>query len=183
MALTRLAHQLVRDHFVDKEKLLALDLTLGNGHDFLFLLELGFQRVIGFDIQESAIEIVRNKLRQLPDLAARAQLLQTGHENFPDHIDGELDCAMFNLGYLPHGDKSITTLADTSLFAIREAMTRLSSDGLMTVLCYPGHAQGKQELEAISAEFAKRSAGFRIVEHQSSTPKPSSPVLFTICRS
>lgn len=182
MALTKFAHQLIREHFVKKEKRLALDLTLGNGHDCLFLLELGFQQVIGFDIQESAIEIVQTKLQQHHDLAARVQLLQTGHENLDEHVKGELDCAMLNLGYLPHGDKTITTLAETSLVAINSAMARLSSDGLITILCYPGHAQGKQELNAIHAEFAKQPSGFNILEHQSSAPSSSSPVLFTITR-
>jgi len=56
MALTRLAHQLVREHFRDKATRLAVDATLGNGHDCKFLVELGFDRIIGFDIQQQAIE-------------------------------------------------------------------------------------------------------------------------------
>ena len=42
MALTDDAHNLVRTHFANKAKRVAVDATCGNGFDTEFLVELGF---------------------------------------------------------------------------------------------------------------------------------------------
>ena len=64
MALTRLAHQLIKEHFESSgaNRGLAVDATCGNGFDTEFLCRLGFKQVIGFDIQARAIEITRHRL-------------------------------------------------------------------------------------------------------------------------
>ena len=56
---------------------------------------------------------------------------------------------MFNLGYLPGGDKSVTTLRTTTLEAIRKAVDKLTVGGVLTVTIYPGHPEGKIEGELI----------------------------------
>ena len=64
MALTDDAHQLIRDHFENKDKEVAIDATCGNGHDTQFLAELGFRRVTGFDIQKCAIDASTYRLER-----------------------------------------------------------------------------------------------------------------------
>lgn len=56
---------------------------------------------------------------------------------------------VFNLGYLPGGDKGITTHTESTLCALREALKLLRVDGLLCVTIYWGHPSGREEREAI----------------------------------
>lgn len=56
---------------------------------------------------------------------------------------------VFNLGYLPGGDKSIVTLSDTTVSTLREATAVLEPGGCISVTCYPGHAEGESEERAV----------------------------------
>jgi hypothetical protein len=57
---------------------------------------------------------------------------------------------MFNLGYLPGGDKSITTKRETTLEAIEKAIGLLDSDAILLIAVYPGHEEGEIEGELIN---------------------------------
>ena len=52
---------------------------------------------------------------------------------------------MFNLGWLPGGDKSITTLRETTMPAIAAAIDLLDRDAILNVAVYPGHEEGDAE--------------------------------------
>ena len=56
---------------------------------------------------------------------------------------------MFNLGWLPGGDKSITTLRETTLPAIRDAISLMDRDAILNIAVYPGHAEGDAEGQMI----------------------------------
>jgi hypothetical protein len=56
---------------------------------------------------------------------------------------------MFNLGYLPRGDRSIVTRAATTLAAIDGLLRQLSSGGRITILSYRGHSGGQEEYEEV----------------------------------
>ena len=56
---------------------------------------------------------------------------------------------LFNLGYLPGQDKLITTEVGTTLQAIEQALTLLKESGVLIVVVYPGHEQGRVEQEAL----------------------------------
>ena len=60
---------------------------------------------------------------------------------------------MFNLGYLPGGDKLITTKAETTIKAVQDAMELIRKDGLVCITMYSGHTEGKKEKAAL-LEFA-----------------------------
>lgn len=68
---------------------------------------------------------------------------------------GPIDGGMFNLGYLPRGDKSITTLRPTTLEAIQKALSMLKKDGVLVVAVYPGHPEGELEGRMVQS-FASR---------------------------
>ena len=55
------------------------------------------------------------------------------------------DLGVFNLGYLPQGDKSITTTTSTSLEAIKKAVKLM--DKALFVVCYIGHEEGEKGLK------------------------------------
>lgn len=48
----------------------------------------------------------------------------------------------FNLGYLPGGDKTITTESETTLEALKVAKEILMPGGLISLLVYVGHPGG-----------------------------------------
>lgn len=49
----------------------------------------------------------------------------------------------FNLGYLPGGDKAITTTSETTLVALGAAERILMPGGLISVVAYVGHPGGR----------------------------------------
>lgn len=133
----------------------AIDATAGNGHDTLFLAEQvgAGGKVFSFDIQAQALSNTRLKLQQ-HSLDQRVRLIHAGHQHWRDYIPsdylGKVSAIMFNFGYLPGGDKTITTVVDTTLAALNQAPLLLAPSGAcMTLMTYPGHEQGKLELIAI----------------------------------
>lgn len=120
------------------------DFTMGNGHDTLFLYEhLSQGEIYSFDIQPQAIQsttaLFHNAVPQ------NVHLILSSHEYFTDYFDGELEGGVFNLGYLPGGDKSLTTQTASTLEAVSLALSRLSPTGILVLVLYPGHPEGKEE--------------------------------------
>ena len=134
----------------------AIDATLGNGHDTLFLARSVGEdgRVYGFDIQQSALENTWQRLDQA-GLAGRVSLYQAGHESMAiqlsPSLQGQVRVVMFNLGYLPGGDRQRTTAAITTLAALQQALLFLAPGGLLSVMAYTGHPGGREEAEAVKA--------------------------------
>ena len=140
-----------------------VDATAGNGHDTLFLAErvLPGGRVFAFDLQADAVEQTRRAVAaHVPAYAVpdEVTLFHAGHERLaeflPAELRGRLRAVMFNLGYLPGGDKTIITKETTSLAAIRMALDWLAEDGVLTVVIYPGHEGGRQEAGAVESLLA-----------------------------
>ena len=52
---------------------------------------------------------------------------------------------MFNLGYLPGGNKKITTTVETTRKALDDAEKLLNQKGKILITVYPGHEEGEQE--------------------------------------
>jgi hypothetical protein len=69
-------------------------------------------------------------------------------------IASPVSAVLFNLGYLPGGDKEITTKAASTLKAVQAAMELLETDGVICITMYSGHASGKEEKTAL-LEFAE----------------------------
>ena len=63
-------------------------------------------------------------------------------------------CIVFNLGWLPGGDKTVTTHWATTRAAIEAALTLLQPMGVLTVCVYPGHAAGDEERRELPALLA-----------------------------
>ncbi len=135
---------------------LAIDATVGNGHDTCFLAEAVGEagRVYGFDIQQQALDAAWQRLDQAA-LAARVALYHAGHETMvqqlPSELRGQVRVVMFNLGYLPGGDKGRTTHLSTTLAALGQALELLAPGGLLSVMAYTGHPGGREEAEAVKA--------------------------------
>ncbi|MCM3587961.1 methyltransferase domain-containing protein [Mesobacillus maritimus] len=133
---------------------IAIDATVGNGHDTLFLADLvgPTGKVFGFDIQQQALVACKEKLtnQQLDD---RVTLFLQGHEEvrncIPAESQGKVSGAIFNLGYLPGGDKSIVTKPDTTIVAIEEILDMLRPEGIIVLVIYHGHSEGQIERDRL----------------------------------
>lgn len=180
MALTDDAHNLIRNHFRTKEKNLAIDATCGNGHDTQFLAEVGFKKIIGFDIQEVAIDATSKRVNDAG--ITGVELILAGHESMQQYIDVEVDCVMFNFGYLPNGDKNLTTRAENSVVGILAATRLVSDTGMISLICYPGHPTGAIEHQVIRQCFAGLHADWHIETHLAVSPKPTAPILYNLKR-
>ncbi len=131
----------------------AVDATLGNGHDALWLCGLVGEtgRVYGFDVQQEAVERSRARLQEA-GVEARATLILDGHQNMISYVPPEsADAVMFNLGWLPGAAHGVTTQTETTLEAVNAALDVLKEDGVMTVCVYPGHDEGARERDALLA--------------------------------
>ncbi len=120
----------------------AVDATCGNGHDTLWLAER-FGKVYAFDIQQSAIDATRQRLEEAG--LDNAELICDSHHRMDTYIKERPKLIMFNLGYLPGGDKSVSTDAGTTMDALATALKLLAVDGLLCVTMYQGHEAGYQE--------------------------------------
>lgn len=138
---------------------IAVDGTMGNGHDTLFLAQCVGEtgRVVAFDIQAAALENTRVRLEKA-NLLSRCCLIHAGHETMLAHVHEPIAAAVFNFGYLPRGDHAITTLPETSLLAVQAALKLLKPNGLLVLVLYHGHEMGKWESHAIVAFAGKLPA-------------------------
>ena len=61
------------------------------------------------------------------------------------------DDIIFNLGYLPGGDKSITTTVETTLHTLDMLIKSLRKGQIIHLVIYPGHPEGRNESIQIDA--------------------------------
>ena len=154
----------------------AIDATMGNGHDTVFLADsVGDEgQVFGFDIQSQALANTHQRLLDA-GLASRVTLIHRGHEHMsaqiPTSVHGQVSAVMFNLGYLPGSNKNTITQPETTAAAIESAARLLARNGIMSILVYRGHAGGLTEADAVARILDSLSGdGFEISKHTSPGP-------------
>ena len=132
------------------------DFTIGNGNDTLWLAkrvgENGF--VYGFDIQQQAVDNTKALLDK-NGVADRCNIICDSHHKLLEYIKTPIDAGVFNLGFLPGGDKGITTLRETTIPAIKDAISLVKAGGCLLIAVYPGHEEGQLEGEMICDMLSK----------------------------
>ncbi|XP_050935280.1 uncharacterized protein LOC103496382 isoform X3 [Cucumis melo] len=154
---TEVAHSYVVWKCVVKKGDTVVDATCGNGFDTLAMVKMvadesGSARVYAMDVQNEALESTsalldeslsekeflvlcrRNLLNSLPFATAEWRM---SFQRIP------------LLGYLPGGNKAITTKSETTLQALKAAHKILKPRGLISLVVYVGHPGGLEELETI----------------------------------
>lgn len=131
--------------YIEKEDI-AIDCTCGNGHDTLWLAKR-CKEVYSFDIQKSALESAEALMAE--NMINNVRFIEDSHERIKDYVCCNPKIIVFNLGFLPGGDKSITTNRESSLNAIKDALDILAVDGILSITMYPGHEEGALEQEII----------------------------------
>ncbi len=124
---------------------LAVDATVGNGYDTLFLAHRvgAHGRVLGFDVQKAALAGARELLKFVGSLD-RVSFIHDSHSRLANYLPpaASIQGAMFNLGYLPRGNRQIITRPDTTIAALRGVLANLAARGRITILVYRGHEEG-----------------------------------------
>jgi SAM-dependent methyltransferase len=158
------------------------DATCGNGHDTLLLARLVGPggKVWAFDLQEEAL----TKTRKLLDGAgclAQTELLAVGHERLAEYVQEPLRAVVFNLGYLPGGDKGLVTRPEQTLAALDQATRLLLPGGVITISVYTGHLGGAEEGEAVekwASAFAAEE--FNVWRSRQLNRPPTAPYLVLV---
>ena len=158
----------------------AIDATCGNGNDTIFLSQLvgADGRVFSFDVQKEAIGETDRRLTELG--IENVNLILDGHENVLNYISGEISAAIFNLGYLPGSDKTVTTNGVTTWRAVCEMLQLLKIGGLIILVIYHGHEAGKVERQQIEEAIATLDGGKTTVLRYEFLNKNQAPYVIAI---
>lgn len=148
---TNLAAHIV-SAYISSDSIL-VDATCGNGHDTLMLAASPHAKLYAFDIQQAAADATR---RLLISEGYESELTNNtisiicdSHVNMNDYIAEKADVIMFNLGYLPGGDKNFVTCCDDTIDAVKAALSLLADDGVLCITMYSGHNEGQKEKAAL----------------------------------
>ena len=168
-----------------KEGDIAIDFTMGNGNDTLFLSRaVGKEgRVFAFDIQEQALLSTEAHLKA-NGAPENYTLICASHHRVKEFVNEPIKAGMFNLGYLPRGgNKAVTTMRETTLPAVKAALELLAPDGVLIVAIYPGHEEGALEGDMLR-EYFKTLSKYRICASEFRIlNSPTSPYFFLIEKS
>ena len=152
--ITNYIHHYLEQHVLPGD--VCIDATMGNGNDTLKLCQLTGDtgKVYAFDIQPIALTRT-TELLEKEKVIHIARLILDSHAHMDQYAQEEsVSCIMFNFGYLPSGDHSLSTKADTSIEAITKGLLLLKKGGIMTLCIYSGKDSGFEERNAL-LEFLK----------------------------
>ena len=181
--LTGLHKHFILEHLGEGD--VAVDFTMGNGNDTLFLSRTVGEsgRVYAFDIQEQALISTEAHLKE-NGAPENYTLICASHHRVKEFVPERIKAGMFNLGYLPRsGNKGVTTMRETTMPAVEAAIDLLLPDGVLIVAIYPGHEEGSLEGEMLREYFSTLSkyricaSEFRILN------SPTSPYFFLVEKS
>jgi hypothetical protein len=164
-----------------------VDMTCGRGRDSVFLALLSLFKDSGtlvcMDIQQEALDstyaILCDKLSV--DVMNRVKMCRDSHENVLKYLIRPVKLFVYNLGYLPCGDKAITTKAITTINSLKIILPIIYEDkGFISLMVYPGHVEGEEELKALMVFFKELDIKRWDVCHHVFSSKERAPSLFWI---
>ena len=160
----------------------AVDFTMGNGHDTVFLSKtVGPEgKVYAFDIQQRALDKTRENLIS-SGCPENWELFLASHDRASEFVTEKIRAGVFNLGYLPgSGNKALTTARVTTLPAVENAIGMLGDDAILIVAVYPGHPEGAAEGEALLKYLSEISRFKYTIAQIKIVNSPLSPFFFTV---
>ena len=181
--IVEFSHLLIKEYIIRSklEFIRCLDATCGNGFDTLYMANLLKEKghIDSYDIQQVALDITKEKLES--NNITNVSLINNSHEFINPK---NYDLAVFNLGYLPNADKSITTHYKSSLKAIKLLTEEIinNSDLLIIICIYPGHEEGKLESLYIDEYVKTLDSKKYLVCKYLNYNRPLSPYIISICK-
>lgn len=141
----------------------AVDLTAGRGRDTLELWRaVGEEgKVLAFDIQEQALSETGELLREAGCTSFQVvespggcgqksvTLVRDDHARLADFLADAPRVVIANLGYLPGGDHTVTTLPESTCSGLSSALDALQPGGRLICVLYTAHPGGEEEAEAV----------------------------------
>lgn len=165
-----------------KNSSICVDCTVGNGNDISLLARIVGEegKVYGFDIQSLAIERSYKSLKD-QGLDGNTILIEDSHEYIANYIKEKIDLFIYNLGYLPRGDKSIKTKGKSTIKSLEAALKLLKSNGIILITCYTGHEGGMEEKNAIEGFLVNLDQSeFNVLKYDFLNQKNFPPILYCI---
>lgn len=196
--LTSLSHDLWRNIVQPGD--ICIDATAGKGIDTTQLASLvgPTGHIYAFDVQQEALETTKYAIKDNIDenfrpgidyvLGCHSEMKQriadlSSSSHGDDNSISSSKCVSlvcFNLGYLPGiGDKITTTRCETTLKAIQAAQQLLKPGGMVSVLSYLGHEEGRREYEAVKRGMVELPTSEWITLQVQTLNRPSAPILMT----
>lgn len=180
------AHQLIGQRVQPGDT--AIDATLGNGVDTVFLAKLVGRRgrVYGLDIQQQALDQTKMRLeKELPDASSSVHMSLCSHElmeaAMPEDRHGKVAAVTFNLGYLPGADPATITKQESTIPALEAALRLLRKGGIVTIVLYSGHDGGSEEAAAVEAWAAQLPlAAYQVLRYQFMNTSAHAPYLLAL---
>ncbi len=161
---------------------IVIDATIGNGNDTIYMAKLVGDKgkVYGFDIQNTAINITKQKL-QKAGFYDRVILINSGHEKVDIYIKEKVKLVVFNLGFLPGSDKTIKTQPNTTIIGIEKSLDLLMNNGVLLVISYTGHEGGLEEKNAVENYLKKlNQKEYNVFKFQFINQINNPPILFGV---
>jgi methylase of polypeptide subunit release factors len=147
-ALLHLNHILIKSLINEHD--IVVDMTCGNGFDTEFLAPFS-KHVYAFDIQFDALENTKKRLQEYQNITYI-------HDSF-EHVSNYVQLAklyVFNLGYLPGGDKSITTKKEITLKTVIGLHDAIMKGSHLVIMSYIAHDEGLQEYMMLHDYFSEK---------------------------
>ena len=160
-----------------------IDATCGNGRDMLALAQLldGQGELVGYDIQKEALQNSEALLKKSLT-ADQFQIITFRHQSHEIFLEKSAKLIVYNLGYLPGGDKSLTTQTETTLQSLQSACEVILSGGTISVMCYVGHEEGQREEVAIREFVQALPSDQWVCSHHRIVNRQQAPSLFLLHR-
>ena len=158
-----------------------IDATCGTGKDTIVLARaVGDEgSVYAIDIQKSAHLLTEARLKSHG--IANVHLVMQSFVSMCNHIpEKSASAVVFNLGYLPGSDKSVTTLRESTMKAVEAALRLLEDDGGLLIAVYPGHEEGTLEGNMLTEYFSTLDRRKICISQLRIVNSPTSPFFFLV---
>jgi hypothetical protein len=142
-------------------------------------------KLFAIDIQAEAIANTKKRLMQAlsPACYQRVAFIQESHRSFPIPLTPHsVKLIVYNLGYLPGGNKELTTRVESTQASLLAAQELITIGGIISVTCYPGHPEGKREQTALLEQVALLNPQEWVCRHHQWINRVNAPSLLLICR-
>lgn len=172
----KLSHYLIENRV--ENNIRACDMTAGNGNDSKFILDKKTPKILyAFDIQKLSQERCEKLIGQMDNF----KFILDDHKNIEKYIEEKIDLFIYNLGFLPKGDKSITTNYKSVIQSLKSCLDLLNENGLILITFYTGHEEGKNE-EKYVGEFLKNldQKTFQVIKYNFYNQINNPPFLVSI---
>jgi methylase of polypeptide subunit release factors len=170
--IVELSHEILKKH---QNPIISVDMTCGNGFDTLFLASFS-NKVYAFDIQDKAINNTKELLKE--HNISNVTVIKESHEFFDIFVREKIDLVIYNLGYLPNGDKSIKTDALSVVKSLKKAIDSLNCFGIIAVVIYLHDLEENNQVQELVKSLDSR---FDVMEHRVLNKK-NSPYIIEIKR-